>query len=119
MEKQAEAATKLQSLLFDQVYLPRFKQACDRYKVAFETEEDLVAGLETAAMLKAAEQDLRSQGIDTRPSFQKQARDMLWQTLYQDRPEQPEANETIKQAFLDVLAAGGEEAPAAEQSQDE
>lgn len=106
MDKQAEAATKLQNTLFDEVYLPRFKQACAQLKVAFETDEDLVAGLETAAMLKAAEQELREQGVDTRPSFQKQARDMLWGALNQGTSEQPATAENVKRAFAEALAAG-------------
>jgi hypothetical protein len=107
MEKQAEAAERLQSTVFNEVYLPRFKEACARSGITFDSDEDLVAGLETAAMLKMAEADLREQGIDTRPSAKKQARDMLKEAMFGNEEENT-ANEGVKSALADLLSASKE-----------
>ena len=106
MDKQAEAAARLQDVLFDEVYLPRFKQACATKGITFDTDEDLVAGLETAAMLKMAEQQMREQGIDPQPSAKKQARDMLKQAMFGANPEdQSQGSEHVKSALSDLLLA--------------
>lgn len=108
MDKIAQAEKQLQDQLFDQVYVGQFKQACAKQGITFETHEDLVAGLETAAYLKMAEAQLREQGIDPRPSMKKQARDMLKQAMF-GAPEQPAATDegviSIKSAMAALIEA--------------
>ena len=106
MDKQAEAEDRLQSALFDQVYLPRFKQACDKVGIKFDNDEDLLAGLETAAMLKMAEEQMREQGVDPKPSRKKQARDMLKVAIFGEDPKAQAAGaESVKNALSDLLLA--------------
>jgi len=54
-EKQAAALNALQENLLTDVYMPVFKQACADAGAPLESNEDLVAALETTAMLKHAE----------------------------------------------------------------
>lgn len=109
MEKQAEAAARLQNVLFDEVYLPRFKQACAEKGITFDSDEDLVAGLETAAMLKMAEEQLREGGVDPRPSAKKQARDMLKVAMFGEDPEaQQTGMENVKSALSSLISASQE-----------
>lgn len=110
MEKQAAAAEKLQGALFDEVYLPRFKQACADVGISFDSDEDLVAGLETCAMLKMAEAGLREQGIETRPSAKKQARDLLKQAMFGAEEQEAPASDNVKSALAELIAASTEEA---------
>lgn len=107
MDKQAEAAVRLQNVLFDDVYLPRFKQACAQQGIEFADEDELTAGLETAAMLKSAETQLRNQGIDPRPSPKKQARNMLKQAMFGSEQETQGA-ENVKSALSELLAVSAE-----------
>ena len=119
MEKQAEAAARLQNVLFDEVYLPHFKRACAEKGITFDNDEDLVAGLETAAMLKMAEHQMREQGVDPKPSAKKQARDMLKVAMFGENPEvQQEGMENVKSA-LSALISVSQGAEAEEQKPNE
>jgi hypothetical protein len=115
MEKQAEAAVRLQNVLFDEVYLPRFKQACAQHGITFDSDEDLVAGLETSGMLKVAEANMREQGIDPQPSAKKQARDMLKVAMFGEDPEaQHTGMENVKSALSELITAANESEPEGE-----
>lgn len=113
MNKQAEAASaQLTDVMFKDVYLPRFKQACAQQGIEFPTDEDLVAGLETAMMLKTAEAQLREQGVETRPSFFKESRDLLKQAMF-GRQEEAPALDGVKKAMANLIQAS-KAAPATE-----
>lgn len=105
MDKQAEAAARLNETLFNQVYYPHFKQACAKRGIEFDNQEDLIAGLETVAMLKEAEAALRAQGVDPRPSAKKQARDLLKQAMYGETQSAETELSGVKQALADLISA--------------
>lgn len=118
MNKQAEAVVQLQNVLFDDVYLPQFKQACAQQGIEFANDEELVAGLETAAMLKSAETQLREQGVDPRPSPKKAARDLLKQAMFGTNPEQEaQGAQKVKSALSELLAVATEQSEAESQTE--
>lgn len=113
MDKHAEAEQQLQSALFDQVYLPRFKQACAQVGIEFGNDEDLLAGLETVAMLKMAEEQMREQGIDPKPSIKKEARDKLKVAIFGEDPKAQQVGlDSVKSALSNLLTVS--QAPAQE-----
>ena len=112
MEKQAEAAAKFQQAVFTEMFVPKFIEKCAAHGITFKDEDELIAGLETAGMLKAAQAELQAKGVDTNPSPKKAARDMLKQAMYgQAEPAQNLSG--VEQALAGVIAANAEAAPKA------
>ena len=112
MEKQAEAAAKFQQAVFTEMFVPKFVEKCAAQGITFKDEDELVAGLETAGMLKAAQAELQAKGVDTNPSPKKAARDMLKQAMY-GKTEPAQNLSGVEQALAGVIAANAETAPTA------
>ena len=110
MDKQAEAAAKFQSSVFSEMFVPKFIEKCAAKGITFETEEDLIAGLETAGMLKAAQEQMRAQGVDPTPSPKKAVRDLLKQAMFAEKPAEQGSLEGVKQAIAEMVSAQAEPA---------
>jgi hypothetical protein len=111
MEKQAEAAAKFQQAVFTEMFVPKFIEKCAAQGITFKDEDELIAGLETAGMLKAAQAELQAKGIDTNPSPKKAVRDMLKQAMFGEQA-QPQDLSGVEQALAGVITAGTEAQPA-------
>jgi len=92
-EKQAAAVAALEENLLTDAYLPVFRQKCAEAGLPLNSNEDIVAALETTAMLKAAEEEYATQPTGAVSAL----RNQLKQAMYGD--DAPSAPESIKQSL--------------------
>ena len=85
-QKREKLAAVQENLLFNH-RVPAFEKRCAELGIHFSTPEELQAGIETVAMIRTKEAELRQQGVDTTPSPVKVARDLLKQSMVQ-QPQQ-------------------------------
>ncbi len=83
-EAQLEKISAVNDALIEDVMIPSFEKCCAELGITFANEEDRTAALETVAMLRLKEAQLREQGIDTNPSPFKTNRNMLKRAMESD-----------------------------------
>lgn len=108
MEKQAEAAAQFQQTVFTEAYIPMFIEKCAQVGISINSEDDLLAALETAGMLKAAQAELQAKGVDTNPSPKKAVRDLLKQAMFGNKPAASTAKldvDSIAGSLANLVAA--------------
>lgn len=99
---------------FGQYFIPRFVKECAARGIHFADEEELQAGLETAVMLKQANELAKQNG--TVKSAKVQAKEMLKQAMAQavgaqtqDMSEKQAAAHGIQTALRDAIMARQQE----------
>jgi hypothetical protein len=80
--EQMEKVANVQAVLVEDVRIPAFDRRCAELGIKFASEEDHTAAIETVAMLRIKEAQLKEQGVDTNPSPVKDVRNMLKQSMF-------------------------------------
>ena len=83
-EQQMEKVAAVQNLLFLDHELPAFEKACAERGINFPDADSRDAALETVALLRMKEAQLREQGVNPNPTPFTDARDLLKQAMAED-----------------------------------
>jgi hypothetical protein len=92
-EEQLMKIAAVNDALIEEVMIPAFEKRCAECGIVFNNAEDRDAALETVAMLRLKEAQLKEQGVETNPSGFKAQRNLLKRAMAADlaafEPSQP------------------------------
>lgn len=83
-QEQLEKVAAVNEVLISDVMIPAFEKRCAELGIKFTSVEDRDAALETVAMIRIKEAQLKEQGVDTNPSIFKAQRNLLKQAMAAD-----------------------------------
>ena len=107
-QAQMEKLAEVQNVLLEDFRIPAFEKRCADLGIKFASEEDFRAALETVAMLRIKEAQLREEGVDPNPSPIKAAGAMLKQSMtdiFETPEEKPAQSDRLRQAVQNLASA--------------